>query len=167
MQRCIFYNGYMASFKLAHLCTFTLWHLHPFRPAANLTRNPNKSVFGFLRRLSTWHCSRLLLSSVLLLRCCWALVMQQSIDISCSPVAQQQTGNSRVRAGEWCDGRTDGGTPDRYIDPASHTMRAVWIIPPFTKDAFLSVSVSHNTDHTRLPVRLPKQLWLSHSILEI
>ena len=31
----------------------------------------NKSVFGFLRRLSTRHCPHLLLSAVLRRRCCW------------------------------------------------------------------------------------------------
>ena len=30
-----------------------------------------KFVFGFLRQLSTWHCSRLLLSAVLRRHCCW------------------------------------------------------------------------------------------------
>ena len=32
----------------------------------------NKPVFGFLRQLSTWYCSRLLLSAMPGRRCCWA-----------------------------------------------------------------------------------------------
>jgi len=46
---------------------------------------------------------------------------QQSIDISYPPGAQQQTGRTLLqRANE-----TDRRTPYRFIDPATHTLRAV------------------------------------------
>ena len=88
----------------------------------------NKPVFSFLRQLKTWHCLHLLLSAVLRRRCCWAPTVLQSIDVSCPPGAQQQTTSSGVlRANNGTDGQTDGRTPDRYIDPAAHTMRAASI----------------------------------------
>jgi len=51
--------------------------------------------------------------------CCSVLqTVQQSTDISCPQGAQQQTGSSGV---QW-DRATDRWTPDRYTDPALHTM---------------------------------------------
>jgi len=56
-------------------------------------------------------------------RCCWApSVGQQVIDISCSPGAQQQTRSTSLQRSI---DKTDGLTPDRYIDPVPRTMRAV------------------------------------------
>ena len=46
-----------------------------------------------------------------------------SIDISCPHGAQQQTRRTLLlRSNNGTDGRTDGRTPDRYIDPAQHTV---------------------------------------------
>jgi len=47
--------------------------------------------------------------------------MQQSINISCLPGAQQQTCTSGFAA----VGQTDGQTPYRLMDLAPHTMREV------------------------------------------
>jgi len=77
-----------------------------------MQHSTSKSVFSFLRQLTTWHCPHLLLLSA----------GQQSIDISCSPDPQQQTRS----IGERRDRQTDGRTPYRYIDPIPHiTTRAV------------------------------------------
>ena len=52
-----------------------------------------------------------------------------SIDIFCAYGAQQQTHRTPLlRSIVWdrlTDGQTDGRTPDRFIDPAPHTMRTV------------------------------------------
>ena len=83
----------------------------------------NKSVFSLVLRLSTWHCTHLLLNAVLRHRYCWApgtvnryvLPARRSQQIRCTA--------SRC----WCQmtGQTDGRTLDRFTDPASHAMRAV------------------------------------------
>jgi len=73
----------------------------------------NNYVFSYLRMLTTWHCPHSLAS-----RC----MLQQSIDVSC------RRAHSNKPAASCCSGRvgqTDGQTPYRFIDPASHTMRAV------------------------------------------
>ena len=51
--------------------------------------------------------------------------MQQSIDISRWPGAQQQTCSSGISAVGQTDGWTDGRTPDRCIDPIPHSMQVV------------------------------------------
>jgi len=66
-------------------------------------------VFSFLRQLTTWHCSHLLLNAVLLRRL--------AIDISHPPGPQQQT--RRIGMQRSIDG-TDGRTPYRYTDPATY-----------------------------------------------
>ena len=55
-----------------------------------------------------------------------------SVDVSCPPAPQQQTRRRRVpREHDGTDGktdrRTDGRTPDSFIDPALHTAPAVSI----------------------------------------
>ena len=64
------------------------------------THTHTTSASSFLRRLTTWHCSHLLL---------------QSIDISWPPGPQQQTRRNVRAAAEWWDRRTDGRTPDSFI----------------------------------------------------
>jgi len=49
--------------------------------------------------------------------------VQQSIDIPCAPGPQQQTRRTTCRSRRM--GQTDGRTPHRYIDPASHSLRVV------------------------------------------
>ena len=90
----------------------------------------NKSVFSFLRQLTTWHCphspaaavARLLLTTDL-------RAVQQSVHISCPPCPQQQTRRSGMRRLDGTDGQTDGPTPVSCIglDPAARrpTMRAM------------------------------------------
>ena len=73
----------------------------------------NKSVFGFLRQLTTWHCSHLLLSAVLL----GALRPHLTIDIAYSPGARQQTRRTLLQRANG----TDRQTPYRYIDPAAYS----------------------------------------------
>ena len=51
--------------------------------------------------------------------------VQQSIDISRWPGAQQQTCSSGISAVGQTDGWTDGRTPDRCIDPIPHSMQVV------------------------------------------
>jgi len=56
----------------------------------------------------------------------FAAERRTKIDISCPPTVQQQTHGSGVRlANDGTDGQTDRRTPDRYIEPASHTMPSV------------------------------------------
>jgi len=52
-----------------------------------------------------------------------AVVLQQSINICCSPGPQQQTHRNGVRQpNNGTDGQTDGRTPDRYIYLAARAM---------------------------------------------
>jgi len=62
----------------------------------DFNNNNNKSMFSYLRTLTTWHCPPLL---------------KQSIDISCPPGPQQQTCSSGVRRANGTDGQTDRRTP--------------------------------------------------------
>ena len=74
-----------------------------------------QSVLSFLRQLTTWHCSQLLLSA-----------SRAAIDrylLAAGPTAANPP--QRRAAGEWGDGRTDWRTLDSCIDPAPHTMPAV------------------------------------------
>jgi len=77
----------------------------------------NKSVFGFLRQLTTRYCSHLLLSAVLL----GALRPQLTTDIAYSPGARQQTRRTLPRRANGTERRTDGRTPYRYIHPAAYS----------------------------------------------
>jgi len=79
--------------------------LKPSFPSQSLL---NKSVFSFLRALTTWHCPHLLLHAVLRPRAAATPAVQQSIDISNPPGPQQQTRR----------------TPYRFIDPVPHTVHA-------------------------------------------
>jgi len=65
----------------------------------------NKSVFSFLRQLTTWHCPHLLLHVVLQRCCCCAPGSNRSI----SPVCQAHSSKPAATAwvGEW-DRQTDG-----------------------------------------------------------
>ena len=82
----------------------------------------NKSVFSFLRRLTMWHYPH----SPAARR---AAVGGAAIDIICWPGPQQQTCWNR-HTDRWADGRT----PDRCIDPARHSTRAVPISRAFGAD---------------------------------
>ena len=69
----------------------------------------NESVFSFLRQLSTWHCSRLLLSAG-----------RAAIDrylLTAGPTAANphQRSAAGKRLNRRTDRRTDGRTPDRYV----------------------------------------------------
>jgi len=77
--------------------------------------NKYKSVFSFLRQLTTWHCSQLLLSAG-----------RAAIDRYLLAVhgPQQQT-RLKMRSMDGTDRRTDGRTPYRYIDPAAYFARSV------------------------------------------
>jgi len=71
----------------------------------------NKSVFSFLRQLTTWHCSQLLLRAARLLLTAGPLVVQQSIDISPGRRALRQQMRSSDVGGRivgQTDRRTDG-----------------------------------------------------------
>jgi len=77
------------------------------------------AIVQLLRQLTTWHCSRLLLSAVPPLQICRRDV-QQSIEIACLRGPQQQTRRKLLqRSTGWTDRRTDGRTPYRYIDRAA------------------------------------------------
>jgi len=95
----------------------------------------NKSVFSFLRQLSTLHCSPLLLHAA----------VQQSIDISCPPGPQQQTRRTLLqRSTAGTDRWKDGRTPYRYTDPAAYYKREVSInsLQPQTFVALLAAYVA-------------------------
>jgi len=78
-----------------------------------------KSVFSYLRTLTTWHCPH-------------SPAAAASIDrylLSVWPTAANL--QQRRAAAGWerqTNGRTDGRTPDRYMDPAPRTMLAASII---------------------------------------
>ena len=96
--------------------------------------NNDKSVFSLVRRLSTWHCPHLLLSAVLRRRCCWArlqLVHGAAVDLYLLPARRSAVNPPAIVAAvdRWeTDRRTDRRTLDRYIDPATHTVRAASVI---------------------------------------
>ena len=96
----------------------------PGRQGVNVTAMDrtlrNKSVFSFLRQLTMWHCSQLLLRAARLLLTAGPLVVQQSIDISPGRRAlQQQMRSSDVggRIAGQTDRRTDtnGRTDARQL----------------------------------------------------
>jgi len=62
--------------------------------------------------------------------CSWAPAVQQSTNIFCPPGPQQQTRCSGVRRPNDETDRRDGQAPGRFIDPATHTIRAVSIDRP-------------------------------------
>ena len=74
--------------------------------------------------------------------CCRGLVVQQLIDIFCPSGTQQQ----QICCYGPMLGQTDGWTPDRFIDPARHTMRSVPVIAramaPFLYDSWAVVKVT-------------------------
>jgi len=86
-------------------------------------------VTSLVPRLSTWHCPRLLLSADRSTAGTVTAMRRRllSIDISCPRDAQQQT---RLRplllSINGTDRRTDRRTLNRFINPAPHTMMAVW-----------------------------------------
>ena len=60
--------------------------------------------------------------------CCWAPAVQQSIDISCPPGAQQQTRRTLLqRSINETVRRTDRRTPNRYPDTAAYSAISVSI----------------------------------------
>jgi len=90
-------------------------------------RKTNKSVFRFLRQLSTWHCPHLLLWR----RWYWAPTLaarrpQLSIDFFDPQGAQQQTCRpaAAVAVVDWRNNQADGRTDAR----SCHTMRTASII---------------------------------------
>ena len=101
---------------LLYLNGFVFW------PRFNSNTVHNKSVFNFLRTLTTWHCPHSPAA-----RCCWAPGSNRSI----SPAGRALSNKPAAAA---CDGRmmgqtdrqaTNGRTPDSCINPAPHTMRSV------------------------------------------
>jgi len=73
----------------------------------------NKSVFGFQRQQTTWHCLQLLLSA------------DRAANDRYLLAAEPTTANpphAAAAVDRW-DRQTDGRTPDLYVDPALHTMR--------------------------------------------
>ena len=81
-----------------------------------LKHTKNKSVFSFLRQLTTRNCPHLLLCAVLWRGCGWPPVMQQLIHIFCLLGKQQQTLCSGV---QWLHDGTDRQT-DRQRDGLTH-----------------------------------------------
>ena len=86
-----------------------------------------KSVFSFLRQLSTRHCSHLLLSVVLQRRCCWApgarrcrSIYPARTGLSSKPAARRFCGRMIEQTDRQTDGRSTVSFP-----PAPHTMRAM------------------------------------------
>ena len=80
-------------------------------------------------RLPTWHCPHLLLSAVLRPRAA-ALLLPGAVDRYLLRLRRSAANPPHTAAAfDWwdrlTDGQTDGPTPDRFIDPAPHTMRAV------------------------------------------
>jgi len=86
-----------------------------------------KSVFSFLRQLTTWHYPHLLLRAVLRRGCCRRRPAGRAVIDRYLLAAGPTAANSqqRVCGGQMgqTNGRTDGRTPDSCIDPAPHTMR--------------------------------------------
>ena len=72
-----------------------------------------KSVFSFLRQLSMWHCSHLLLLLLGTPGCFY-----QSISPACTVLSSKPT-SAVVK---WWDRQMDGRTHGRFTDPAPHTM---------------------------------------------
>jgi len=62
---------------------------------------------------------------------------------------------------EQTDGRTDGRTPDRYTDPAPHTMRVVSLTVLMKNDQILSKQLMLTWSYFRSPHR---QLLLASPI---
>jgi len=114
----------------------------------------NESVLSFLRRLSTRRCPHSLLST----GACSTAPAAIDVDISCRQGPWQQTRRPPLLLSiDVTDRRTDRRTPNRYIDPVPHTMRAASIITvvaqsvehwtavvPLTHRHFRQVNV-HNT----------------------
>jgi len=71
----------------------------------------SKSVFGFLRRLSTWHCPHLLLSAV----ACYRVISPVRGALSSKPAARRCCRQSMGQT----DRRTDRRTLDHFIDQLS------------------------------------------------
>ena len=82
----------------------------------------SKSVFSLLRRLGTWHCSRLPLSAVLLRRRCCLEPRRCSSrrNFSCQLGAQQQTRRTLLQRSIAGTDRRSWRTPCRYIDPVTY-----------------------------------------------
>ena len=77
----------------------------------------NKSVFSYLRTLTTRHCAHLLTAR----RCCG----NRLISVTGSKPAARSYSGRMGQVDRRTDRRTNGWTPYRFIDPAPHTMRAV------------------------------------------
>ena len=87
-------------------------------------QNDDKSVFSFLRQLTTWHCTQLLLRAVLRRGCCWT----PSINRSISPARRA---HSSKPAAEECGGRmgqTDGQTDIVWLHGPRRILCGKWQI---------------------------------------
>ena len=99
-----------------------------------------KSASSLIPRLSKWHCPHLLQS------------MLPAIDRYLQSVGRWALSSKPAARRCWPMGQTDGRTPDRFIDPAPHTMQAVSKSgnSPDLKKALLPrlhdmVATNHNT----------------------
>jgi len=81
-------------------------------PTDRLTPLVNKSVFSFLRQLTTWHCPHLLLCAVLQPDCCWPPARRPCSNRSISPGRRAHSSKPAAAA---CDGRLNWGT-ERQTD---------------------------------------------------
>ena len=95
--------------------------LHCNSVVTSQTQTFSALTCSFIRQLSMWHCSHLLLNAVLPRR--WAPAV---VDRYLLP-ARRSAANPLHAAAASNDG-TDRQTVDRFVDPAPHTMRAVSII---------------------------------------
>ena len=77
----------------------------------------NKSVFGDVRTLTTYHCPH---SPAARRRC-----SNRSIAPACLGPQQRTCSSAFAAVGPCWDRQTDGRTPYRCVDPAAHAMQAV------------------------------------------
>ena len=101
-----------------------------------------ESVFSFLRQLSTWHCSHLLLSAVLRRRCCWTPDGRRcrtiSPALSSRPAARRSCGRSMGQT----DGRTDARPFHRHCSAYRASSVGVRYFIINTKNCSLSIMLT-------------------------
>ena len=103
-----------------------------FLALGTILRNCNKSVFSLVNSAVNMTLPAFAAKRRAVALCCGAVAAERpslSINTSCPRGAQQQTHHTPLlRSNDgtdaWTDRQTDGGTLDRFIDPAAHIMRA-------------------------------------------